>query len=44
MYDLEEVKRIAIQELGMYYAQEGQIISFNGEGSDYVRQTGDIPD
>lgn len=42
--DLEEVKRIAIQELGMQYAKEGQIITFSGEGSDYVRQTGDIPD
>ena len=36
--DLEEVKRIAIQELGMRYAEEGQIIRFNGEGSDYIRQ------
>ncbi len=42
--NLEEVKRVAIQELGMRYAEEGQIITFNGEGSDYVRQTGDIPD
>lgn len=42
--NLEEVKRIAIQELGMRYAEEGQIVTFNGEGSDYVRQTGDIPD
>ena len=42
--DLEEVKRVAIQELGMRYAEEGQIITFNGEGSDYVRQTGKIPD
>ena len=41
--DLEEVKRIAIQELWMQYAQEGQIIRFNGEGSDYIRQTGNIP-
>ncbi|MDE5910323.1 MAG: cell division protein FtsL [Lachnospiraceae bacterium] len=41
--DLEEVKRVAIQELGMTYAKEGQIVTFNGEGSDYVRQTGDIP-
>lgn len=41
--DLEEVKRIAIQELGMRYAEEGQIIRFNGEGSDYIRQTGNIP-
>lgn len=42
--NLEEVKRIAIQELGMRYAEEGQIITFNGEGNDYVRQTGEIPD
>jgi len=27
----------------MGYAQEGQIITFNGESSDYVRQTGEIP-
>lgn len=42
--DLEEIKRVAIQELGMRYAEEGQIITYNGEGSDYVRQKGDIPD
>lgn len=42
--NLEEVKRIAIQELGMQYAKEGQIVEFNSEGSDYVRQTGEIPD
>ncbi len=42
--NLDEVKRIAIQELGMSYAKEGQIISFHGEGSDYVRQTGEIPE
>lgn len=42
--DLEEVKRIAIQELGMQYAQEGQIVVFTGEGSDYVRQIADIPE
>lgn len=42
--NLEEVRRVAIQELGMCYAAEGQIITFNGEGSDYVRQTGELPD
>lgn len=41
--DLEEIRRIAIQELGMQYAQEGQIISFDGESSDYVKQMADIP-
>ena len=42
--DLEEVKRIAIQELGMRYAEEGQIVTFSGKGSDYMRQVADIPD
>ena len=37
-YDLEEVRQIAIGELGMRYAKEGQIISISGAGSDYVRQ------
>ncbi len=35
--DLEEIKRIAIGELGMTYAQEGQIISYSGVGNDYMR-------
>jgi len=42
--DLEEVKRVAMQELGMRYAEEGQIVRFSGEGSDYMRQVGSIPD
>ncbi len=42
--DLEEIKRIAIQELGMKYAQEGQVITFSGESGDYVRQLADIPE
>ena len=41
--DLEEIRRIAIQELGMQYAQEGQIISFASESNDYVKQLADIP-
>lgn len=41
--NLEEIKRIAIQELGMTYAGEGQIIEYSSEGSDYVRQVSDIP-
>ena len=42
--NLDEIRRIAIQELGMQYADEGQIISFNSEGSDYVRQLGSLPE
>lgn len=41
--DLEEVKRVAIQELGMKYAEEGQIVIVEGGGSDYMRQMADIP-
>ncbi len=41
--DLEEIKKIAIQELGMQYAEEGQIISFASENHDYVKQMADIP-
>lgn len=41
-YDLEEVRQIAIGELGMRYAQEGQIVSISGAGSDYVRQLSDF--
>lgn len=41
--NLEEIKRIAIQELGMQYADEGQIISFASEYNDYVKQMADIP-
>ena len=42
--DLEEIKRIAINELGMKYAKEGQVITYSGAGSDYVRQYKEIPD
>ncbi len=36
--DLEEIKRIALGELGMIYAQEGQIVPYDNKGSDYMRQ------
>ncbi len=43
--DLEEVKRIAIQEYGMTYASEGQIVTYSTEGgNDYVRQHAPIPE
>ena len=42
--NLEEVRQTAIQELGMQYAGEGQIITFNSEDNDYVIQKGEIPD
>ncbi len=36
--DLEEVRRIAIGELGMVYADQGQIVTFSSEGNDYMRR------
>lgn len=41
--DLEEVKRIAIEELGMKYAEEGQVIKVEGAKDDYVRQYTEMP-
>ena len=40
--DLDEVRRIAITELGMVYPDEDQIITVPDEGNDYVRQVSDI--
>lgn len=42
--DLEEVRRIAICELGMKYASEGQIVQVEGGGDDYARKYADIPE
>ena len=41
--DLEEIKNVAIHELGMKYADKGQIVIVDGEESDYVRQYADLP-
>ena len=42
--NMDEVKRIAVEELGMTYAKEGQVVSISGEGSDYVRQLKSLSD
>lgn len=36
--DLEEVRRIAMGELGMVYAEEGQVVTYDGNKSDYMRK------
>lgn len=36
--DLEEIRKIAIGELGMTYAQEGQIITYENAKHDYMRR------
>lgn len=39
--NLEEVKCIAIGELGMIYAEEGQIVTYTNESIDYMRRVTD---
>lgn len=41
--DLEYVKNMAINELGMVYAGEGQVITYASQKGDYVRQYEDVP-
>ncbi len=41
--DLDEVKNIAISKFGMIYANQGQIITYDVQDSDYVRQYDDVP-
>ena len=41
--DLEHVKDVAMNELGMVYATEGQIRTYNSIQNDYVKQYQDIP-
>lgn len=40
--DMNEVKRVAVEELGMHYAKEGQIITYADEMKDYVRLYSDV--
>ena len=41
--DLSAVREYAMNELGMKYADEDQIIWYNTEGSEYVRQYQEVP-
>lgn len=41
--DLDYIKDVAINELGMVYAQEDQVVLYDGGTRDYVRQNGEIP-
>lgn len=42
--DLNEIRRIAIDELGMIEANPSQIIGYTYDSSDYVRQYTSVPD
>jgi len=37
--DLERIRAVAIGELGMVYAQEGQIVTIEDSNTDFVRQS-----
>lgn len=41
--DLKEIERIAVEDLGMKMAGAGQILSYSGDVSDYVKQYTDVP-
>lgn len=41
--DLDYIKDKAINELGMVYANEDQVILYDGGTRDYVRQNSEIP-
>lgn len=41
--DLEEIKWIALTQLGMQYASEGQIVNIEGGSNDYLRKHAEIP-
>lgn len=42
--DLESIRDIAVNELGMVYAGEDQVVMYDSEGSDYVKQYAEIPE
>lgn len=42
--DLEQIRDIAVNQLGMVYPVEGQVVYYDLTEADYVRQFHDIPD
>lgn len=42
--NVEEIRRVAIEELGMVYATQNQVVLYNCEESEYVRQYESIPE
>ena len=43
MYSLDDIYKVATNELGMVYSQNGQIIQYEKEEGDYVKQYTDVP-
>jgi cell division protein FtsL len=42
--DMEHVKDVAMNKLGMSYAKKGQIVTYSRNESDYVRQYQEVPE
>ena len=42
--DMEHVKDVAVNELGMGYATKNQVQTYSLDDSDYVRQYADVPE
>ena len=42
--DMEHVKDVAMNQLGMVYAKKSQIVTYEIDDNDYVRQYSDVPD
>ena len=42
--DLDQIRAVAIGELGMTYAKEGQIVKIHDTAQDYVYQVSDLPE
>lgn len=42
--DLNEIKRIAMEELGMIYPSRGQVVTYDSASEQYVKQYKDVPD
>ena len=43
MYSMDDIYTIATGELGMIYSQNGQIIRYEKQEDDYVKQYSDVP-
>ena len=44
MYTLDEIHDVARYELGMVYAEKGQIVYYDSAEEDYVKQYQDVPE
>lgn len=42
--DLDEIYRVAVEELGMVYPNKNEVITYQRGSADYVRQYEDIPE